>query len=210
MGRRLEAKCKQCRREGEKLYLKGERCFTAKCAMNKRPFKPGQHGPTSRTRPTPYGVQLREKQKVKNTYGLMERQFRGYYDKAKRKTGNTGDFLVQALEMRLDNLVFRLGLGRSRAMSRQMVNHGNVLVNGKKVTIPSYQTKAGDIITLTANVLKGKLHNEGDTARIEKHQVPGWLHLEAKAKTGKVLNRPEGADLKQNFDPKLIVEFYSR
>ena len=209
MGRRLEAKCKQCRREGEKLYLKGERCFTAKCAMSRRPFKPGMHGPTSRTRPTPYGIQLREKQKAKNTYGLMETQFRNYFEKATRKVGNTGDYLVQSLEMRLDNVMYRLGFARSRALARQLVGHGHVRVGGKKVTIPSFQTKPGDIITISDKLSK-KFLTEADVQRLEKHQTPGWLHLEAGAKTGKVLSKPDGADLKQSFDPKLIVEFYSR
>lgn len=209
MGRRLEPKCKQCRREGEKLYLKGDKCFTPKCPVTRRPFKPGMHGPTSRTRPTPYGIQLREKQKAKNTYGLMERQFHNYFVKATRKTGNTGSFLVQMLELRLDNVVFRLGFGKSRALSRQLVGHGHIRVNGKKITIPSYQVKPGDLITLSSNIDKSKLFSE-DTQRLEKHQAPAWLHLDAPAKTGKVLNRPEGDELKQNFDPKLIVEFYSR
>jgi small subunit ribosomal protein S4 len=209
MGRRLEPKCKQCRREGEKLYLKGDKCFTPKCPVSRRPFKPGMHGPTSRTRPTPYGIQLREKQKAKNTYGLMERQFHNYFVKATRKTGNTGSFLVQMLELRLDNIVFRLGFGKSRALARQLVGHGHIRVNGKKITIPSYQTKPGDLITLSANIDKSKLFSE-DAERLAKHQPPAWLHLEAAKKTGKILNRPEGEELKQNFDPKLIVEFYSR
>ncbi len=209
MGRRLEPKCKQCRREGEKLYLKGDKCFTPKCPVSRRPFKPGMHGPTSRTRPTPYGIQLREKQKAKNTYGLMERQFHNYFVKATKKTGNTGSFLVQMLELRLDNIVFRLGFGKSRALARQLVGHGHIRVNGKKITIPSYQTKPGDLITLSANIDKSKLFAD-DAQRLEKHQPPSWLHLEAAKKTGKVLNRPEGDELKQNFDPKLIVEFYSR
>jgi small subunit ribosomal protein S4 len=209
MGRRLEAKCKQCRREGEKLYLKGDRCFTAKCAISRRPFKPGQHGPTSRTRPTPYGIQLREKQKAKNTYGLMEKQFRNYFDKSKSKVGNTASFLVQMLEMRLDNVVFRLGFAKSRALARQIVGHGHVRVNGKKVNVPSYQTKPGDVVTLSAGISKSKLM-EGGEERLAKHQAPSWLHYDGAASSGKVLTKPEGADLKQNFDPKLIVEFYSR
>jgi len=207
--RRLEAKCKQCRREGEKLYLKSSKCLEGKCPLLKRNFKPGQHGPTSRNRPTPYGLQLREKQKAKNTYGLQERQFRNYFEKAKKSVGNTANFLVQMLELRLDNVVYRLGIGRSRSLARQIVGHGHVRVNGKKVNIPSYQLKAGDVITLAERLTKSKLF-ENDLPRLEKHQAPGWLNLDAKAMTGKVLSKPEGADLKQNFDPTLIVEFYSR
>jgi small subunit ribosomal protein S4 len=209
MGRRLEAKCKQCRREGEKLYLKGDRCFTPKCAVSRRPFKPGMHGPTSRTRPTPYGIQLREKQKAKNTYGLMEKQFRNYFVKATRKLGNTSEFLVQSLEMRLDNVVYRLGFAKSRALARQIIGHGHIRVNGRKVSIPSYQAKLGDVITLSPGISKSKLFAD-EGARLAKHNAPSWLHLEAAALTGKVLTKPKGEELKQNFDPKLIVEFYSR
>lgn len=209
MGRRLEPKCKQCRREGEKLYLKGDKCFTPKCPVSRRPFKPGMHGPTSRTRPTPYGIQLREKQKAKNTYGLMERQFHNYFVKATRKVGNTGSFLVQMLELRLDNIVFRSGLAKSRSSARQMVGHGNIRVNGKKVTIPSCQTKAGDVISLSDSLAKSKLFAD-DQARLDKYQAPSWIHFDPAAKTAKITSKPEGAELKQNFDPKLIVEFYSR
>jgi len=209
MARRIESKCKQCRREGEKLYLKSGKCLEAKCPMVKRNFKPGMHGPTSRTRPTPYGLQLREKQKAKEVYGVRERQFHNYFTKAKQIVGNTASFLVQMLEMRLDNAVYRLGLGKSRTLARQMVSHGHILVNGKKVNIASFQVKAGDIITVKEKLMKSKLF-ENDQARLEKHQAPSWLHLDAKAMTGKVLSKPEGEDLKQNFDATLIVEFYSR
>lgn len=209
MARRLEPKCKQCRREGEKLYLKGEKCFTPKCPIIRRNYKPGQHGPTSRSRPTPFGIQLREKQKARNTYGLMERQFRRYFVKAKKVRGNTTDVLVQLLETRLDNVVFRLGFGRSRALARQIVNHGHVLVNGKRVTVPSFQVKAGDVITLKEGTRKGKLF-ANEMPRLEQVKVPSWLHMEPAELTGKVLNVPVDADLKQNFDPRLIVEFYSR
>ncbi len=209
MARRIEAKCKQCRREGEKLYLKGSRCSEAKCAIVRRSYKPGMHGPTSRPRPTPYGLQLREKQKAKNVYGIRERQFRNYFIKAKRLVGNSATFLVQMLEMRLDNVVYRLGFGKSRTLARQLVSHGHVLVNGKRVNVASYQVKAGDVIKLSARVSKSKLF-ENDLPRLEKHQTPAWLNLDAKEMTGKVLNRPEGDDLKMNFDPTLIVEFYSR
>jgi len=209
MSRRLEAKCKMCRREGEKLVLRGERCFSAKCAIVRRNFKPGVHGPTARPRPTPYGIQLREKQKVKEIYGIQERQFQNYFIKAKRKVGNTASFMVQMLEMRLDNVVYRLGFGRSRPLSRQVVSHGHIRVNGKRVTVASYQVKAGDIITFGDRARKGKLLAT-DIARIEKHQAPGWLNLDPKELTGKVLSAPQGDDLKQNFDPTKIVEFYSR
>jgi small subunit ribosomal protein S4 len=177
--------------------------------VSRRPFKPGQHGPTSRTRPTPFGIQLREKQKAKNTYGLMERQFANYFTKATRQVGNTGEFLVQMLEMRLDNVIYRLGFAKSRALARQIAGHGHIRINGKKVTIPSYQVKVGDVVTLSGRISKSKLFAD-ETARLEKYQSPKWLHLDAAAKTGKVLTKPQGEELKQSFDPKLIVEFYSR
>jgi len=198
-----------CRREGEKLVLRGERCFSPKCAIVRRNFKPGVHGPTSRTRPTPYGIQLREKQKVKEIYGIMERQFQNYFTKAKRKVGNTSSFMVQMIEMRLDNVVYRLGFGRSRALARQVVSHGHIRVNGKRVTVASYEVKPGDLITFGDRARKSKLL-ASDLARIEKHTAPGWLNLDPKELTGKVLSRPEGEDLKQNFDATKIVEFYSR
>jgi small subunit ribosomal protein S4 len=209
MPRKLGSKCKQCRREGQKLNLKGERCMTAKCSMSRRPFPPGQHGPTARIRLTPYGTQLREKQKAKNTYGLRERQFSGYFAKASRRVGNTAEFLVQLLEMRLDNVVFRLGLAKTRSLGRQLVGHGHIKVNDRKVDVPSFQVKPGDVITVRETTKKSKVI-EGETVRMEKHEAPKWLHFEAKSLTGKVLSKPEGADLKQNFDPRLIVEFYSR
>jgi small subunit ribosomal protein S4 len=207
MARRTD-KCTICRREGEKLYLKGERCSGPKCAFTRRSYAPGQHGPTSRTKLTPFGVQLREKQKAKNTYGVLETQFRNYFDSASRKVGNTGDFLVQMLELRLDSVVYRAGLAKSRAWGRQAIGHGHLTVNGKKVTIPSYRVKAGDVVAIDAT-LKGRA-DEAEQARLAKHQVPAWLALEPRDFVAKVLHAPTGDELKQNFDPKLIVEFYSR
>jgi small subunit ribosomal protein S4 len=210
MPRRLEPKCKNCRREGEKLHLKGDKCNSGKCPFIQRSFRPGMHGPMSRVRHSTYGTQLREKQKAKESYGLQEKQFRIYFEKAQRGTGSTTDKLVQMLEQRLDNVVYRLGLGKSRGLSRQMVSHGLIRVNGRKVNIPSYQVKAGDQITLSPNAAKSKLFNEEEASRLNGHQPPSWLLLDAAARSGKVLNKPEGDDLRQNFDPTLIVEFYSR
>jgi small subunit ribosomal protein S4 len=209
MGRNLEPKCKQCRREGEKLHLKGEKCMTTKCPMIQRGYRPGQHGPVNRPRPTAYGTQLREKQKAKSTYGLMEKQFRSYFEKAKRTTGNTTDVMVRLLEMRLDNVVFRLGLAKSRSLARQIVTHGHVLVNGRRLTIPSYQVREGDLITVSDSAKKGNML-QAEVARLEQHQTPSWLHMDAGELTGKVLHEPQDEDLKQNFNPMLIVEFYSR
>lgn len=183
--------------------------MTAKCPMVKRSYRPGVHGPTSRPRPTPFGIQLREKQKAKNTYGMLEKQFRGYFNRAKKMTGNTTDVMVQLLEMRLDNVVYRLGLTRSRSLARQIVNHGHVLVNGKTVSIPSYQVREGDIVSLSEKARNSQML-QGEMARLNQHQTPSWLHLEAAEVVGKVLHAPQDADLKQNFNPKLIIEFYSR
>jgi len=192
-----------------KLNLKGAKCDTSKCPMIKRSYRPGVHGPTSRVRPTPYGTQLREKQKAKTTYGLLEKQFRNYFSKAKKVKGNTADTMVRFLEMRLDNVVYRLGLCRSRSLARQVVNHGHVRVNGKKVTIPSYQVRAGNIITLDEKVQKGTTL-QTEMGHLEQHTTPAWLHMDAAKVEGKVLHAPQDEDLKQNFDAKLIVEFYSR
>jgi small subunit ribosomal protein S4 len=208
MARHIDPKCKLCRREGEKLYLKGDRCFTPKCSITRRSYAPGVHGPNSKTRPTQYGLQLREKQKAKNIYGIMERQFSNYFEKATKRIGDTGAFLVQLLEMRLDNIVFRSGLTKSRALARQLVTHGHITVNGKKVSVPSYQVKEGDIIGLDATI--GNKVSDEDKIRLEKHQAPAWLRLEAKDVTAKVLHVPQGDELKQSFDPTKIVEFYSR
>ncbi|WKZ29227.1 MAG: 30S ribosomal protein S4 [Patescibacteria group bacterium] len=209
MGRNTEPKCKQCRREGEKLYLKGEKCLGPKCPVTRRAFPPGQHGPTSRAKITPFGVQLRQKQKAKRIYGLMEKQFENYFVKAASRKGDTGVFLKQFLEMRFDNIVFRLGFAKSRAQARQMVGHGLLTVNGKSVDIPSYQLRAGDQIAIKENKInKGAFKELKD--RLSKHQAPGWLTVDAAAATGKVINRPTAEELEQSFDAKLIVEFYSR
>lgn len=209
MGRNIEPKCKQCRREGEKLYLKGEKCLGPKCPVVRRAFPPGQHGPTSRTRLTPYGVQLREKQKAKRLYGLMERQFSNYFAKAAGRSGDTGVFLKQFLEMRFDNVVYRLGFARSRAQSRQLVGHGLFTVNGKSVNIPSYQLRTGDVVAIKESKAgKGAFKDLKD--RLSKVEAPGWLSLDAAAATGKIINRPTAEELERSFDAKLIVEFYSR
>ncbi|MBN1585749.1 30S ribosomal protein S4 [Candidatus Uhrbacteria bacterium] len=210
MSIRTESKCKACRREGEKLFRKGDKCSTAKCPFLKRSYRPGVHGPNSRVRQTSYGKQLREKQKAKETYGVQERQFRIYFDKAKRSRGNTAARLVEMLEMRLDNIVYRLGLAISRPKARQMVSHGLIRVNGRKVNIASCQVKPGSLISLSDRAAKSKILSEEETGRLVRHQAPSWLLLDAQERTGKVLNRPQGDDLKRNFDPTLIVEFYSR
>jgi small subunit ribosomal protein S4 len=209
MARNTEPKCKQCRREGEKLYLKGEKCLGPKCPVTRRAFPPGQHGPTSRARITPFGVQLREKQKAKRLFGMMERQFRNYFEKAASRQGDTGVFLKQFLELRLDNVVYRAGFARSRAQARQLVNHGLFTVNAKAIDIPSYQTRPGDVVAVKENKLtKGAFKETKE--RLAKHQAPGWMAIEADKLSAKVLNRPTPEELEKSFDSKLIVEFYSR
>lgn len=177
--------------------------------MQKRPYTPGVHGKAG-MRPakvSPYGTQLREKQKAKRLYGIMERQFRNYFEKAKKLTGNTGEFLSRFLEMRLDNVVFRMGIAKTRPQARQMVSHGMMMVNGEKVNIPSYQVRVGDLVEIRVNKQSKKLF--ADLAERQKtHTVPGWLSRE-EAMKGKVVSIPAGEDLKEAFDPKLVVEFYS-
>ena len=203
MGKTLKPACKMCRREGVSL------CGRERCAVKRRNYAPGVHGPGRRPRLSPYGVQLREKQKAKRFYNVMEKQFRNYYEKAAKAKGNTGEILVRLLEERLDNVVYRMGYGKTRRQARQMVNHGFFLVNGKKVDIPSFRVKVGDQIEIRENKNEKKIF-DGLVERLAKQQTPGWIHIDAGSKIGKVTGSPEGDDLKQIFDPKLIVEFYSR
>jgi len=203
MGRTMKPTCKMCRREGVSL------CGREKCAVKRRSFTPGQHGPGRRPRLTAYGQQLREKQKAKRLYNVMEKQFSNYFAKANSMKGNTGEILVRMLETRLDNVVYRLGFAKTRRQARQMVGHALLEVNGVKVDIPSYQVKTGDEITIRANKVDKKVF-EGLKERLAKQEAPSWLHMDAGSLKGKVTSLPDGEDLKQVFDTKLIVEFYSR
>ena len=206
MARYTDADCRLCRREGAKLFLKGERCLTKKCAMEKRPVNPGVH-PVSRKKPSEYQTQLREKQKVKRAYNLLEKQFHGYYVEAERMKGKTGENMLSLLERRLDNVVYRLGLGSSRAASRQIVNHGHICVNGKCVNIPSYQVKVGDVIAVKEN--KQKKGNYSDI-RSSRVVVPKWLEFDAEKLTGKVNSLPAREDIDLNIEEHLIIELYSK
>ncbi len=201
-------KCRLCRREGEKLYLKGEKCYTDKCAIEKRPYPPGEAG-LSRRRQSEYGFQLREKQKVRRTYGVMERQFRRYYQEAARRKGNTGELLLQLLERRLDNIVFRMGFANSRSESRQVVRHNHILVNGKRVNIPSYQVRAGDQVSVAE---KARSHGRIQWAlqRSEDLDRPEWLEVDSNNYTGTVKALPERSDLSPSINEHLIVELYSK
>ncbi len=200
--------CAQCRRAGEKLLLKGDKCLTAKCPFAKRSYPPGQHGPNQKhVKMSGYGKQLREKQKAKIIYGLIERQFANYVAEASKKTGDTSKYLLNYLESRLDNVVFRMGFGKSRANARQMVRHGLMTVNGKKVDIPSFRVRIGDVVSLS-DIAKKKKGYTDLSERMAKVEVPAWAAVDPKTVSGKVLNAP--AVEKPNFNAKSIIEFYSR
>ena len=209
MARILDAKCRQCRREGEKLFLKGEKCFTDKCAVERRAYAPGQHGQKSGARLSDYGKQLREKQKLRRTYGVLERQFRNTYAEASRSKGVTGERLLQLLESRLDSVVYRMGFGASRSEARQVVRHNGILVNGKRVNIPSYQVKAGDVIEVAPKA-KAQLRIKAAAEAAAARHIPEWLEVDTKALKGTYKALPARADLPSNINEHLIIELYSK
>ena len=208
MARYTGSVCRQCRREGTKLFLKGDRCYSEKCAVGKRHTPPGMHA-QSRRKQSEYGIQLREKQKVRRAYGILESQFRKYYETAANMRGVTGENMLSILERRLDNVAFRLGFGDSRAMARQMVTHGHVRVNGKKVDIASFQVKAGDVVTLREKSADSEFFKELKEQG-SKRSVPEWLEFDAEKLTGKVARLPERKDIDLTIEEHLIVEYYSR
>jgi small subunit ribosomal protein S4 len=208
MARYTESVCRLCRREGAKLYLKGTRCYTKKCAFERRPTPPGQHG-VRRRKVGDFGLQLREKQKVRRVYGVLERQFRGYFDIAEQRQGVTGESLLRFLELRLDNVVYRLGFASSRKQARQLVGHGHFAVNGVPTNIPSFQLKPGDRIEV----------REGRRARepfklaketLKSHQPPEWLSLDAAKLSGTVADAPRRDQMPLDLNEQLVVEYYSR
>ena len=209
MARSLDPKCRQCRREGEKLFLKAEKCFTEKCAIEKRNYPPGQHGQRRSSRLSDYGVQLREKQKLRRIYGVLEKQFRSYYAEADRKKGITGENLLQMLESRLDNVTYKMGLGGSRSEARQIVRHNSILVNGKRVNIPSYQVQPGDNITVS-DKSKDQLRIKSALEAADERGLPEWLEVDVKKLTGTFKNRPERDDLPSTINESLVVELYSK
>lgn len=209
MARNLGSQCKLCRREQEKLFLKGSRCYSTKCPMIKRNYPPGIHGQKGYLRQTEYALQLREKQKAKRTYGVSEKQFINYYKKAKKEKKNTGDVFLQLLEMRLDNVIYRLNLASSRVQARQLVTHRHFLVNGRIVNIPSFEVKLNDVIKIKEKSFNIS-HFKDVLKTIKKAKAPAWLNLDSKTLEGKVLSRPQVEDLKQNFDIQQIIEYYSR
>ena len=208
MARYTGAACRLCRREGTKLFLKGDRCFTEKCGVERRAYPPGQHGP-GRTRTSDDGLQLREKQEVKRMYGLAEKQFRGTMDAASRMRGRAGENLLVLLEQRLDNVVFRLGFATSRSEARQLVRHGHFEVNGRKVDIPSFRVKTGMRVTLRESSRQIARITEALEA-LERRSVPGWLELEKEAFTGVIKAAPTREDVTMPVQEQLIVELYSR
>lgn len=208
MARYIGPVCRLCRREGEKLYLKGEKCFT-KCIIEKRPTVPGQHGRNRRAKLQGFGLQLREKQKVKRIYGLLEKQFRLTFTEAERSRGITGESLLIMLERRLDNILYRLGLASSRNQARQLVNHGHVQVNGKKVTISSYSVNPGDVVGIRENLMQN-VHIQNALNISRSRGVPVWLELDPEKPQGKILALPTRQDLTMPIQENLIVELYSK
>lgn len=207
MAKYTESDCRLCRREGTKLFLKGDRCYSAKCAIVKRPTPPGQHG-AGRKKVSEYGLQLREKQKAKRLYGLLEKQFSRTYVKAERMKGATGENMLILLERRLDNVVYKLGLGSSRSQARQIVNHGHITVNGKCVNIPSYVVKAGDVVAVKENRKANTYFKQ--LQETKKLNLPKWLEFDIEKLEGKVLQLPERADVEVEIAENMIVELYSR
>jgi small subunit ribosomal protein S4 len=208
MARYTGADCRLCRREGLKLFLKGDRCYSDKCAVERRPYPPGQAG-KRRPRDSEYRVQLREKQKTKRIYGLLEKQFRGYYELANRQKGITGENLLRLLECRLDNVVYRLGFAKSRDEARQVVRHNHIAVNGRRVNIPSYRVRPGDTVTI-AEKSKDLLVIKTALISSEKIEVPGWLEVDIEKLSGKVLSMPERDQIDAPVREQLIVELYSK
>ncbi len=209
MARDLDPKCKKCRREGEKLFLKGEKCLSPKCPIIKRNYPPGLHGSKRRIRHSPYGLQLREKQKARISYRILETQFKNYFLKAQKRKGNTGEFFIQLLEMRLDNTIYRMGFAKSRDQARQFISHGLVLINSKRVTLPSFQVKIGDKINVTDKGAKLTILKEISKST-HKTGASDWIKVDAKKLEGEIVSLPKTEDLKLTLNLPLIIEYYSR
>jgi small subunit ribosomal protein S4 len=211
MANYTDAVCKLCRREGQKLFLKGERCLSPKCAIERRNYPPGEHGKkaTFRRKVSDYGMQLREKQKARRIYGVMEKQFRRYFREASRRKGLTGATLLSILESRLDNVVYRLGFADSRSQARQLVRHGHFDVNGRKTNIPSYIVSVGDVVTVRATS-QSKVYFKDRAQIMQSNRVPGWLALNLTAMSGSIQAEPGREDIEIPLNEQLIVEYYSR
>ncbi|NCN88061.1 MAG: 30S ribosomal protein S4 [Gallionella sp.] len=209
MARNLDAKCRQCRREGEKLFLKAEKCFTDKCAVERRAYPPGQHGQRRNQRISEYGGQLREKQKLRRMYGVLESQFRLTYKRAEKARGITGETLLQMLEARLDTVAYRMGFGGSRAEARQTVRHNSILVNGKRVNIPSYQVKPGDVVEVVEKS-RSQLRLKSALEAAEQRGFPEWIEMDSKAFKGTFKALPQRSELPATINEHLVVELYSK
>jgi small subunit ribosomal protein S4 len=209
MARYTGAVCRLCRREGTKLFLKGTKCTSDRCPLEKRNFAPGQHGKDRKAKIVGYGLQLHEKQKAKRMYFTLEGQFREYYEKANRATGVTGELLIQQLERRLDNVAFRLGFAISRRQARQVVRHGHVTVNGKKVNIPSYQVNVGDEIAIREDAKKLLIVEQGSQYAAQ-NPMPTWIEMNFESLTGRILSLPKRKDVNLPINEQLIVELYSK
>lgn len=210
MARYTGPDCKLCRREGMKLFLKGERCLTKKCAIERRPYPAGQAGQGRRRKPSEYALQLREKQKVRRLYGVLENQFQKLFEEAERRPGMTGENLLQLLELRLDNVIYRMGFASSRDQARQLVTHGHFRVNGRKTTIPSVLLRPGDEITLNEGSDKKEYFQAGAAFGSQRAQPPQWLQVDATGMTGRVVTPPQRTDVDALVTEQLIVEYYSR
>ena len=208
MAKYTGSKCRQCRREGGKLFLKGEKCFTSKCPVENRPFPPGQHG-QRRTRLSDYATQLREKQKVRRTYGVLEKQFRNYYKKAAGTKGSTGENLLQLLEGRLDNVVYRMGFASSRSESRQLVRHNGISVNGSRLNIPSYQVQPSDVVSINEKS-RSQLRIKSAIDLAQQRGISDWIDVDTKKMEGVYKTRPERSELPADINEHLIVELYSK
>jgi small subunit ribosomal protein S4 len=208
MAKYIGSKCRQCRREGTKLFLKGEKCYTSKCAVESRPFPPGQHG-QRRGRLSDYATQLREKQKLRRTYGVLEDQFRSYYKKAAQVKGSTGENLLQLLEGRLDNVVYRMGFSASRSEARQLVRHNGITVNGKRVNIPSYQVQPNDNVAVNEAARK-QLRIQNALEMAQQRGFAEWIQVDTKGMEGVYKSRPERSDLPAEINEHLVVELYSK
>lgn len=208
MARYTDSKCRQCRREGGKLFLKGDKCFTDKCPVEKRAYPPGQHG-QRKSRPSDYGTQLREKQKLRRIYGILEAQFANYYVEADRLRGSTGENLLKLLEGRLDNVVYRMGFGASRSQSRQLVRHNAILVNNKRVNIPSYQVRPSDVVEIAAGA-REQLRVKASLEAAEQRGFPDWVEVDTKAMKGVYKTVPERSELPADIREQLVIALYSK
>jgi small subunit ribosomal protein S4 len=208
MAKYIGSKCRQCRREGSKLFLKGEKCFTSKCAIESRPFPPGQHG-QRRTRLSDYALQLREKQKLRRVYGILEKQFRGYYHEAARRKGSTGENLLQLLESRLDNVVYRMGFSASRSEARQLVRHKGITLNGRKLNVPSAQVKPSDVIEVNQPARK-QMRVQAALELAQQRGFADWVDVDVKKMQGTFKAIPDRSDLPAEINEQLVVELYSK